>query len=93
MEDELLNKRLKKVNIGAADKMTSNEKKISFLNNYFIFKKVRNPNAEEISMQFMDRSEKQELQEDIETALLQESKSRPKKRKVKKYKKKVKLPK
>ena len=93
MEDELLNKRLKKVNIGAADKMTSNEKKISFLNNYFIFKKVRNPNAEEISMQFMDRSEKQELQEDIETALLQESKSLPKKRKVKKYKKKVKLPK
>lgn len=93
MEDELLNKRLKKVNIGSADKMTSNEKKISFLNNYFIFKKVRNPNAEEISMQFMDRSEKQELQEDIETALLQESKSQPKKRKVKKYKKKVKLPK
>ena len=69
------------------------KKKISFLNNYFIFKKVRNTNAEEISMQFMSRSENQELQEDVETALLQETKTKTKKRKVRKYKKKVTLPK
>ena len=48
MENHIRNKRLNRINIGDADKMSSNEKKISFLNNYFIYKKRRPVNAEAV---------------------------------------------
>ena len=48
MNNEIKSKRLRESNIGDALKMTENEKKISFLFNYFIFKKVRNVDAEAV---------------------------------------------
>ena len=73
-------------------KMTPDEKKISFLNNYFIYKKIRNPDAKELSLSFMDKSVDQEKLEQKETLELVESTKVKPKRKVKKYKKKIKLP-
>ena len=49
MMDDIHNNKLKKFNIGKAANLSANEKIISFLNNYFIYKKVRNPNAKEIT--------------------------------------------
>ena len=45
----IVNHKLNKSNIGKALNMSVKEKSISFLNNYFIFKKVRNPNAQYFS--------------------------------------------
>ena len=68
--------------------MTQNEKTISFLNNYFIYKKIRSPNAKQISKMLTGKSQAvKDEQEDTES-----KKSLPAKRKVKKYVKKVKLP-
>ena len=39
---------MRKVDIGSALDMTPDEKKISFLNKYFIYKKIRNVNTEEV---------------------------------------------
>ena len=93
MEDELENKRIKQSNIGKAKNMTPNEKTISFLNNYFIFKKVRSPNAKEITDNLLtisntqhnlDQKEQDDINQNIDVQM---------KRPVKKYKKKLKLPK
>jgi len=94
MEEELERKIIKTANIGKANNMTPNEKTISFLNNYFIFKKIRDTNAKEITNNLLTISKEQEKldEEDTEKANtdLQPTK---KKRIVKKYKKKLKLPK
>ena len=68
--------------------MTQNEKTISFLNNYFIYKKIRSPNAKQVSQMLTGKSQVvKDQEEDTES-----KKSLPAKRKVKKYVKKVKLP-
>ena len=46
MEENIKLNRIKKHYIGNALNMTNNEKEISFLNNYFIYKKIRNVNSE-----------------------------------------------
>ena len=43
--------------------MTSDEKYISFLNRYFIYKKVRDVNAEKISLALMNKTKEEELEE------------------------------
>jgi hypothetical protein len=88
MREELERKTLNKHNIGKATIMTENEKTISFLNNYFIYKKIRNANAKEISKMMTEKSEASK-QEDDEPAKKQ---SLPEKRNVKKYAKKIVLP-
>ena len=93
MEDELQNGRINKSNIGKALNMTINEKNISFLNNYFIYKKVRNPNAKELTNNKLTISKQQEELDKAETVELQKTLKPEKKRIVKKYKKKIKLPK
>jgi hypothetical protein len=93
MEDELQNGRINKSNIGKALNMTPNEKNISFLNNYFIYKKVRNPNAKELTNNKLTISKQQEELDKAETVELQKTLKPEKKRIVKKYKKKIKLPK
>tara|TARA_B100001063_G_scaffold59787_1_gene54007 strand:- start:2312 stop:4969 length:2658 start_codon:yes stop_codon:yes gene_type:complete len=50
MERLVGQKRLKEVDIGSSMKMTSEEKQISFLNRYFIFKKVREVDADSVSL-------------------------------------------
>ena len=49
MEDDIRSGFIRRGNIKDALKMKAYEKKISFLNNYFIFKKVRDVNAREIA--------------------------------------------
>jgi len=48
MKHRIKSRRLRAADIGSALNMTSDEKKVSFLNKYFIFKKVRDVNAEEV---------------------------------------------
>ena len=93
MEDELESKRIKKSNIGKANNMSSNEKIISFLNNYFIFKKIRDPNAREITNTLLTISDAQNELGKEETIETQKEVKPKKKRVVKKYKKKLTLPK
>ena len=48
MQHQINSNRLRQSDIGEALRMTSDEKKISFLNKYFVFKKIRDVNAEEV---------------------------------------------
>jgi len=48
MKHRIKSRRLRSADVGTALNMTSDEKKVSFLNKYFIFKKVRDVNAEEV---------------------------------------------
>lgn len=67
MIDETKRKRYSKNPYGTALNMNANEKKISFLNRYFVYKKVRNVNAEKISLEFLDESMEQVRAEKKET--------------------------
>ena len=93
MKDEISKKRLKKQDIGDAINMTTDEKRISFLNNYFIYKKVRNPNAKEITDNILNITEQEAELSKNQNDELQKTQDKPKARQVKKYKKKLKLPK
>jgi len=48
MQHQIKSRMLRKADIGDALNMTSDEKKVSFLNKYFVFKKIRDVNAEEV---------------------------------------------
>ena len=62
MEEKLDNKFINKIDYGQASSMSDKEKKISFLNNYFIFKKTHNVNAEQVSLVISEDS-KEEMDE------------------------------
>jgi len=91
MEEDVHHRKIKSKDIGEALKMSVKEKQISFLNNYFIFKKVRNVNAAEITRLKLNRSDEQKSFEDDAEKEVTEI-DEPIKRVVKKYKKKLKLP-
>jgi len=55
MQDELKRNSFN-MEYGTAKNMNSNEKKISFLNRYFVFKKISHVNAEKISLELIDES-------------------------------------
>tara|TARA_B100001121_G_scaffold116483_1_gene102531 strand:+ start:27894 stop:31316 length:3423 start_codon:yes stop_codon:yes gene_type:complete len=93
MEEDIESGKTKVANIGKATKMTPNEKTISFLNNYFIFKKVRNPNPKQITDNLLTISQPQEQLGEEESKKINEVVKPSKKRPVRKYKKKLKLPK
>ena len=93
MKHRIKSRRLRPADIGTALNMTSDEKKVSFLNKYFIFKKIRDVNAEEVEKIQLNISEEAQkevsktneaLAEVIETAQAD-------KPKVKKLKKKMRL--
>jgi len=67
MLDETKKKRYAKNPYGTAVEMNAYEKKISFLNRYFVYKKVRNVNAEKISLELLDESMEQVRTERKET--------------------------
>lgn len=50
MNDDIKSRRLSRNFIGKAQSMTRNEKTVSFLNNYFIFKKIREPEPSKVSL-------------------------------------------
>jgi hypothetical protein len=56
MDDEVKRQPMKKEKYGSALNMTPNEKKISFLNRYFVFKKISHVNAEKIALESIDDS-------------------------------------
>ena len=60
MLTDIKDRKLDQTTIGMAYKMTREEKNISFLNNYFIFKKVRNVDVQDIKVGLATKS-KQEL--------------------------------
>jgi hypothetical protein len=67
MLDETKRKRYAKSPYGTALEMNANEKKISFLNRYFVYKKTRNVNAEKVSLELLDESVEQVRAERKET--------------------------
>ena len=87
MQEDISNRKLKSIVVGDALQMSADEQRISFLNNYFIYKKIRNPNARELFLSFTSGTEEQ--QEDA----LSPTPQRQQKRKVQKYRQKVRLPK
>ena len=93
MESELKSRRIRQSNIGSASKLSTDEKKISFLNSYFIFKKVRQVNAEQVSRMLIDRSPQAEaeISRDESKINLVLSKSRVKRPRVKKIARKIKI--
>jgi hypothetical protein len=48
MNSEIKEKRLRESNVGDSVNMSGKEKKISYLNNYFVFKKVRDVDADAV---------------------------------------------
>lgn len=89
MAEEIKRDRFKKNNYGTALDMTPYEKKISFLNRYFVYKKIRNVNAEKVSIE-------EAVEEPITIKVVKknrekklESKPKTDKPKVKKLKQKI----
>ena len=76
---------IKKKDYGRAFEMTANEKTTSFLNNYFVFKKIRNINSEQVSMVMAGETEEekatQEAQGDKLTKIAKQDKPKGKKKK------------
>ena len=73
--------------------MNSKEKRLSFLNNYFIYKKVHSVNATQEELHYVGKQEEKIETEKKEEEDEEESPTPKQVRKIKKYKKKVKLPK
>ena len=82
---------------GSASNMTPNEKKISFYNNYFIYKKVRNVDTISVFntmvgssklQEQLNKIQEKELEETLETI---EEQEKQKEKAPKKLKKKLKL--
>jgi hypothetical protein len=61
--DESKKKKSVKSQYGTALSMTSYEKKISFLNRYFVYKKIRTVNAEKIALDQLDETQEQAAME------------------------------
>ena len=92
MEEDIESGKIKKADVGDALLMTSKEKRLSFFNNYFIYKKVHSVNASQEEIHYTAKQEVS-LEKDEEKSVEDDSPTPKQVRKVKKYKKKVKLPK
>lgn len=90
MIDEIQRNKYKQTLFGAAPNMSTGEKKISFLNRYFIYKKVREVNIDKLHLELGEYDEAVLLREKEETnkavviAKEENTKSRPKVRKLSK---------
>jgi hypothetical protein len=95
MENEIDKNPRKKNDYGQAYKMTAKEKQISFYNNYFIYKKVRNVDTRAVyntmigSSKLQEQMERLQEKEAITAATEQEEEDKPKP--PKKLKRKLKL--
>lgn len=63
MLDELKRNRFKETMFGNAPHMTVNEKKISFLNRFFVYKKVREVHLEKIQLDFGEYDDMEQMRE------------------------------
>ena len=73
MTDEIKRNRRVANEYGSAPRMTANEKKISFLNRYFVYKKVRNVDAEKVAVNLLGTSLDEELDAEDESKKAQET--------------------
>lgn len=91
MQEQVKRDRFKKNEYGTALQMNANEKKISFLNRYFVYKKIRNVNAEKIEIEegdeFTQKAEKKLTKEAVIVG--KDAKKFESKPKIKKLKKKI----
>ena len=79
-------------NYGSAIKMTAGERKISFLNRYFVFKKIRNVDTTSVFLQNTDKSlEEEQLLNKVSNELQNNIESEYKKKPSRKLKRKLKL--
>jgi len=93
MQEDIKKRRLKKSDVGTALSMSADEKRISFLNKYFVFKKVRDVNAAQVARILSDESTREQLQNvkdsiELQKAVMEEQQAKPK---IKKLKKKMKI--
>jgi len=59
MQEKISQNKFERKNYGEAPNMTKTEKKISFLNRYFVFKKIREVNIESIQLELSEYTETQ----------------------------------
>lgn len=93
MEQEISRNRSRENDYGDAINMTNGEKRISFLNRYFVYKKIRNVDAETIYETLMDTTKQAEKLMDKESNALEkavETKTRTRKA-IRKLKQKLRL--
>ena len=82
----------KKADFGDASQMTATEKKISFLNRYFVFKKIREVNTEKVVLELGEFSEIQlEKNKEATTEAVKVAKKSKKKGSLKKLSKQITL--
>ena len=93
MEEDIESNKIKKADVGDALLITSKEKRLSFFNNYFIYKKVHSVNASQEEIHYTAKQDVSITNEEEEKSVEDDSPTPKQVRKVKKYKKKVKLPK
>ena len=91
MEEMIANRQIKKSDVGKALNMSADEKKVSFLNKYFIFKKVRDVDARQVARILSGQSISQEVSDVKESLRLQKAIKSKTKTKVKKLKNKLKI--
>jgi hypothetical protein len=92
MEQEIKRNPSKKFVYGDAYKMTADEKKISFLNRYFVYKKIANINAEKVILEMNEEIELTEPRREkatIEVKAVKEKSTNVQKPRVKKLDKKI----
>jgi hypothetical protein len=88
MLDELKRNRFKATQFGESPNMSKIEKKISFLNRYFIYKKIREVNIDKIHLELgeyheaIEEREKEDSKRSVVVAKEEEIKIRPKVRKL-----------
>ena len=56
MEEDIESSKIKKADVGDALLMTSKEKRLSFFNNYFIYKKVHSVNASQEEIHYLGKT-------------------------------------
>ena len=76
MMDEVDRDRRREADYGTAVDMTAEEKRISFLNRYFVYRKMRNVNAEKVGKVMMRRDDEGEEGAEGEDGKEDESKSK-----------------
>jgi len=92
MEQEISRNRLKESDYGDSMYMTNGEKRISFLNRYFVYKKIRNVDTETISNTLLDTTKQAEKVNEDETKQIEKViEKKTSKRFVKKLKQKLRL--
>ena len=88
MKNEMKRNRYAANEYGDAANMSAGERKISFLNRYFIYKKVRNVDAEKITLDLLGTSQIEQQQQELDTNVaVDEVKIAVEEEKVKKPKK------